>query len=76
MDELLERDSETGPEELDSDPGPPVAHIAPVGPDGVRRTLCGQPVLGIPVGNSEYVLCEGCDHLSKFDHHPDWDGKF
>lgn len=65
MVELVERASVAGEEERDSDDGPPVAHLAPVGPDGSRAALCGAEILGIHVGNADYVLCAECDLLSQ-----------
>ena len=78
MVELLETDSEAGQEERNSsDDGPRTAHIAPVMADGKRHALCGAEILGVHVGNADYVLCEKCKRLRRFDYHdPSWDGKF
>jgi hypothetical protein len=56
----------------EADQGPPVAHLAPVGPNGERAALCGAVILGIHVGNLPYVLCEECERLSR--SHPRYRG--
>jgi hypothetical protein len=39
---------ETEERATEADQGPPVAHIAPLGPGGKLRAFCGADILGVP----------------------------
>ena len=64
---------EQAPEQTDS---PPIGHICPR-PE-TRIALCGAEILGVPVGNNSYVLCEDCRRLNELraDFTGRWDGGF
>jgi len=51
----------------------PIAHIAPKGADGVRRALCGAPLLGIHA-SGEFHLCETCRWLAERQDRRRWQG--
>jgi hypothetical protein len=67
------RAPDLAPEQADS---PPVGHICPR-PE-TRIALCGAEILGVPVGDNQYVLCEECQRLNErgaaFTGH--WNGDF
>jgi hypothetical protein len=75
MSEIVEIEQREKDEEKDgpSDDynGPPIAHISPREP-GPRRSLCGEPILGISPGDLPFVLCRECVRINGGDPRGGW----